>query len=54
MKSYNEIEERVRTIGLDWLLGVVLIGWRGRGGKGVGLIPLAWPSPPSSPHSPIP
>ena len=46
--------ERVGTIGLDWLLGVLLIGWRGGERKGVGLVPSAWPSPPSFPHSPLP
>ena len=42
------------TIGLDWLGR----GWRegGRGGRGMaaGLVSLAWPSPPSIPHSPLP
>ena len=46
--------ERSGTIGLDWL---------GRGyGEGclvlkgipAGLVPLAWPSPHPSPHSPLP
>lgn len=32
-KSYNEIGERIGTIGLDWLLGVLLGGWRGLGRK---------------------
>ena len=46
--------ERSGTIGLDWLG----IGWRG-GSLVVGripaaLVPLAWPSPHSSPHSPLP
>ena len=48
-----EEKEGVGTIGLDWLG----IGWRegcGRGGgMPAGLVPLAWPSPPSSPHSPL-
>ena len=52
MKSYNEIGERVGTIGLDWLLGVLLEGWRGLGGMVVRKVFLAWPSPHSSPHSP--
>ena len=43
--------ERSETIGLDWLLGVLLGGWRGLGRKGVGLVPSAWPSPHLSPHS---
>ena len=46
--------ERDWAIGLDWLG----IGWREGcgGGKGMaaGLVPLAWPSPHSSPHSPLP
>lgn len=46
--------EGVGTIGLDWLLGVVLIGWRGGERKAASLIHLAWPSPPSSPHSSLP
>ena len=37
------------TIGLDWLLGVLLGGWRGGKGMAAGLVPLAWPSPHSSP-----
>lgn len=50
MKRYNEIGERVGTIGLDWLLGGWRGGWRGGGWKGGGLIHLAWPSPHLSPH----
>ena len=53
-KGYERGEERVGTIGLDWLLGVVLIGWRGGGRKAVILIHSAWPSPPSIPHLPLP
>ena len=53
-KSYNEIGERVGTIGLDWLLGVLLGGWRGLGRILAGLVPSAWPSPHLSPHSPLP
>ena len=45
--------ERSGTIGLDWLLGVLLGGWRGLGRRAAGLVPLASPSPPSSPHSPL-
>lgn len=52
-RSYKRERKGVGTIGLDWLLGVLLIGWRGRERKAVGLVPLAWPSPPSSPHSPL-
>lgn len=43
--------ERSGTIGLDWLG----IGWRGGSlvlkGIPAGLVPLAWPSWPLSPHS---
>lgn len=51
MKSYRREWERVRTIGLDWLLGVLLGGWRGLGRIPAGLVSSAWPSPHSSPHS---
>lgn len=50
----REEEKRVGTIGLDWLLGVLLGGWRGLGRIPAGLVPLAWPSPHPSPHSPLP
>ena len=54
MKSYNEIGERVGTIGLDWLG----IGWREGCGRGLGipagLVPSAHLSPPLSPHSSLP
>lgn len=46
--------ERSGTIGLDWLLGVLLGGWRGLGRRAAGLVSSAWPSPHSSPHSPLP
>lgn len=46
--------ERSGTIGLDWLLGVLLIGWRGLGRIPAGLVSSAWPSPHLSPHSPLP
>ena len=52
-RSYKREREGVGTIGLDWLLGVLLIGWIGRERKAAGLVPLAWPSPHSSPHSPL-
>ena len=42
------------TIGLDWLLGVLLGGWRGLGRIPAALVPLASPSPHSSPHLPFP
>ena len=54
MKSYRGERERVRTVGLDWLLGVLLIGWREGGRKPATLVPLAWPALPSFPHSPVP
>ena len=53
-RSYRREREGVGTIGLDWLLGVLLIGWRGLGRIPAGLVPLAWPSPHPSPHSPLP
>ena len=52
-KGYERGEERVGTIGLDWLLGVLLIGWGELGRRAAGLVPLASPSPPSFPHSPL-
>lgn len=53
-RSYRREREGVETIGLDWLLGVLLIGWRGLGRIPAGLISLASPSPHSIPHSPLP
>ena len=57
-ESYNERlwerRRKSRTIGLDWLLGVLLIGWGGLGRGMAGLVHLAWPSPHPSPHSPLP
>ena len=53
-RSYRREREGVGTIGLDWLLGVLLIGWRGGERKAAGLVPLAWPSRPLSPHSTLP
>lgn len=52
-RSYRREREGVGTIGLDWLLGVLLIGWRGGEGKAASLVSSAWPSPHSSPHSPL-
>ena len=53
-RSYRRGGEGVGTISLDWLGR----GWRG-GSLVVGGMPaelkfLAWPSPPSFPHSPLP
>ena len=53
-RSYRREREGAGTIGLDWLLGVVLVGWRGLGGIVAKLIFLALPSPHSIPHSPLP
>lgn len=53
-RSYKREREGVGTIGLDWLLGVLLIGWRGGERRAATLVPSAWPSPPSIPHSPLP
>ena len=53
MKSYRREREGVRTIGLDWLgRGWREVEWWGWG-KAAGLVSLAWPSPHSSPHSPL-
>ena len=46
--------EGVGTIGLDWLGIGWREGWRGGKGMAAGLVPLAWPSPLSFPHSPLP
>ena len=54
MKSYRREREGVGTIGLDWLGRVLLGGWRGLGRMAAGLVFSAWPSPHSSPHSPLP
>ena len=53
-RSYRREREGVETIGLDWLLGVLLIGWRGLGRMAASLVSSAWPSPHLSPHSPLP
>lgn len=49
-RSYRREREGVETIGLDWLLGVLLGGWRGLGRMAASLVFLAWPSPHLSPH----
>ena len=46
--------EGVGTIGLDWLLGMLLGGWRGLGRIPVKLFFSAWPTPHVSPHSTLP
>ena len=53
-KSYRRWGKRDWTIGLDWLLGVLLIGWRGLGRMAAGLVFLAWPAPHSIPHPSLP
>lgn len=53
-RSYKREGEGVGTIGLDWLLGVLLGGWRGLGRIPAGLVFSASPSPQLSPHSPLP
>ena len=52
-RSYRREREGVGTIGLDWL--GIRCGEGGRGGGRIpaGLVPLAWPSPHSFPHSPL-
>ena len=54
IKSYKREWEGVRTIGLGWLGRVLLEGWRGGRGMIAGIVFSAWPSPHSSPHSPLP
>ena len=53
-RSYRREWERSGTIGLDWL--GIGCGEGGRGGRGMaaGLVPSAYPSPHSFPHSPLP
>lgn len=53
-RSYKREREGVGTIGLDWLGGVLLGGWRRLGRIPAGLVPSAWLSPHLSPHSPLP
>ena len=53
-RSYERGGEGVGAIGLDWLgrgCGVVSLVLKG---IPAGLVPLAWPSPHSIPHSPLP
>ena len=50
-RSYKREREGVGTIGLDWLLGVLLGGWRGLRRIPAGLVPSAHLSWPLSPHS---
>lgn len=53
-RSYKREREGVGTIGLDWLGIGCGEGWRGGERRAAGLVPSAWPSPPSFPHSPLP
>ena len=53
-RSYRREREGIGTIGLDWLLGVLLGGWRGGKGIPASLVSSAWPSPHLSPHSSLP
>lgn len=46
--------ERSGTIGLDWLGIGCGEGWRGGRGMAARLVSLAWLSPHSIPHSPLP
>ena len=46
--------ERSGTIGLDWLGIGYGEGWRGGKGMAAALVSSTWPSPHSSPHSPLP
>ena len=54
MRSYKREREGVGTIGLDWLGRGGREGDRGGRGMAAGLVSLAWPSRPLSPHSPLP
>ena len=49
-RSYRRERERVGTIGLDWLGGVLLGGWGGLGRMAANLVFSASPSPHPSPH----
>ena len=40
-RSYKRERDGVGTIGLDWLLGVLLGGWRGLGRIPAALVPWA-------------
>ena len=53
-RSYRREREGVGTIGLDWLGRGCGEGWRGLGRRAAGLVPLAWPSPHSSPSPTLP
>ena len=53
-RSYRREREGVGTIGLDWLGGMLLGGWRGLGRIPAGLVFSASPSPHLSPHSQLP
>lgn len=52
-RSYKREREGVGTIGLDWLGIGCGEGGREGGRRAATLVPSAWPSPPSSPHSPL-
>ena len=53
-KSYKREREGIGTIGLDWLLGVKRVVSLVLKGIPASLVSSAWPSPHSSPHSPLP
>ena len=53
-KSYGREREGVGTIGLDWLGIGWREGWRGGWGMAARLVFLAWLSPHTSPHPPLP
>lgn len=53
-RSYRRERERVGTIGLDWLGIGLKKGSLVLKGIPAGLVSSAWPSPHSSPHSPLP
>ena len=53
-RSYKREREGIGTIGLDWLGRGLREGNGGGREMAAALVPLAWPSPHSIPHSPLP
>ena len=52
-KSYKRERKGVGTIGLDWLLGIKRVVSLVLKGIPARLVSSAWPSPHSSPYSPL-
>lgn len=53
-RSYKREREGIGTIGLDWLRRGLREGNGGGREMAAALVPLAYPSPHLSPHSPLP